>query len=129
MPVLRPMTPPEYAAWLAATIPAFGHNAGAQALYSKLDYQPTNISLFKPIGLRRAAPVADDRLRGPVPHSGPSLNRRSSLIVCSAQTSAAAPPGQAAPPNEFLGFPAKRWFQIGLDGRCRSATPLCTPPC
>jgi len=51
MPVLRPMTPPEYAAWLAATIPAFGHNAGAQALYSKLDYQPANISLFKPIGL------------------------------------------------------------------------------
>ncbi len=29
----------------------FGHNTGAQALYAKLGYQPTNISLFKPIGL------------------------------------------------------------------------------
>jgi ribosomal protein S18 acetylase RimI-like enzyme len=28
----------------------FGHNTGAQALYAKLGYQPTNISLFKPIG-------------------------------------------------------------------------------
>jgi len=32
----------------------FGHNTGAQALYAKLGYQPTNISLFKPIG-----PTAD----------------------------------------------------------------------
>jgi ribosomal protein S18 acetylase RimI-like enzyme len=29
----------------------FGHNTGAQALYAKLGYRPTNISLFKPIGL------------------------------------------------------------------------------
>jgi len=29
----------------------FGHNTGAQALYATLGYQPTNISLFKPIGL------------------------------------------------------------------------------
>lgn len=28
----------------------FGHNKGAQALYAKLGYQPTNISLFKPMG-------------------------------------------------------------------------------
>ena len=28
----------------------FGHNAGAQALYAKLGYQATNISLFKPLG-------------------------------------------------------------------------------
>ena len=27
----------------------FGHNAGARALYDKLGFQPTNISLFKPI--------------------------------------------------------------------------------
>jgi ribosomal protein S18 acetylase RimI-like enzyme len=27
----------------------FGHNTGAQALYAKLGYQPTNISLFKPV--------------------------------------------------------------------------------
>jgi len=27
----------------------FGHNAGARALYSKLGYEPTNISLFKPV--------------------------------------------------------------------------------
>lgn len=104
MPVLRPMTQPEYAAWLAATIPeyaadkvasgqwaedaalelskkeygellpqgpedevrklglfgialhVFGHNNGAQALYAKLGYQPTNISLFKPIGLTVDSP-------------------------------------------------------------------------
>lgn len=28
----------------------FGHNAGAQALYAKLGFQPTNISLFKAVG-------------------------------------------------------------------------------
>ena len=28
----------------------FGHNTGAQALYAKLGYRPTNISLFKPLG-------------------------------------------------------------------------------
>jgi RimJ/RimL family protein N-acetyltransferase len=28
----------------------FGHNKGAQALYAKLGFQPTNISLFKPVG-------------------------------------------------------------------------------
>jgi len=28
----------------------FGHNAGAQALYAKLGFRPTNISLFKPVG-------------------------------------------------------------------------------
>lgn len=28
---------------------AFGHNKGAQALYAKLGFQPTNISLFKPV--------------------------------------------------------------------------------
>jgi ribosomal protein S18 acetylase RimI-like enzyme len=28
----------------------FGHNHAAQALYAKLGYQPTNITLFKPIG-------------------------------------------------------------------------------
>jgi ribosomal protein S18 acetylase RimI-like enzyme len=27
----------------------FGHNAGARALYDKLGFRPTNISLFKPI--------------------------------------------------------------------------------
>jgi ribosomal protein S18 acetylase RimI-like enzyme len=27
----------------------FGHNTGAQALYAKLGFQPTNISLFKPV--------------------------------------------------------------------------------
>ena len=27
----------------------FGRNTGAQALYAKLGYQPTNISLFKPV--------------------------------------------------------------------------------
>jgi ribosomal protein S18 acetylase RimI-like enzyme len=27
----------------------FGHNAGARALYTKLGYEPTNISLFKPL--------------------------------------------------------------------------------
>ena len=27
----------------------FGHNAPAQALYAKLGYEPTNISLFKPL--------------------------------------------------------------------------------
>lgn len=64
MPVLRPMTPPEYAAWLAATIPAFGHNTGAQALYSRLGYQPTNISLFKPIGLTVDRPDEPSRTEG-----------------------------------------------------------------
>jgi ribosomal protein S18 acetylase RimI-like enzyme len=28
----------------------FGHNKGAQALYAKLGFYPTNISLFKPVG-------------------------------------------------------------------------------
>ena len=28
----------------------FGHNTGAQALYAKLGFQPTNISLFKAVG-------------------------------------------------------------------------------
>jgi ribosomal protein S18 acetylase RimI-like enzyme len=28
----------------------FGHNTGAQALYAKLGFQPTNISLFKSVG-------------------------------------------------------------------------------
>lgn len=28
----------------------FGHNTGARALYAKLGYQPTNISLFKQVG-------------------------------------------------------------------------------
>jgi ribosomal protein S18 acetylase RimI-like enzyme len=28
----------------------FGHNTGAQALYAKLGFRPTNISLFKPLG-------------------------------------------------------------------------------
>ncbi|TRZ65195.1 MAG: GNAT family N-acetyltransferase [Rhodocyclaceae bacterium] len=28
----------------------FGHNVGAQALYAKLGFHPTNISLFKPVG-------------------------------------------------------------------------------
>ena len=27
----------------------FGHNSSAQALYTKLGYQPTNISMFKPL--------------------------------------------------------------------------------
>jgi len=27
----------------------FGHNAGAQALYQKLGYVPTNINMFKPL--------------------------------------------------------------------------------
>ena len=27
----------------------FGHNKGAQALYAKLGFQPTNIALFKPV--------------------------------------------------------------------------------
>ena len=29
----------------------FGHNTGARALYEKLGYGPTSISLFKPLGL------------------------------------------------------------------------------
>jgi hypothetical protein len=57
------------------------------------------------------------------PHSGPSLNRPSSKIVCSAQASATAAPGQAAPPNEFLRFPAKRSFQISW----RRAMTFCDP--
>jgi ribosomal protein S18 acetylase RimI-like enzyme len=32
----------------------FGHNAGARALYARLGYEPTNISLFKPLGQARA---------------------------------------------------------------------------
>ena len=28
----------------------FGHNKGAQALYAKLGFEPTNIALFKPVG-------------------------------------------------------------------------------
>jgi RimJ/RimL family protein N-acetyltransferase len=28
----------------------FGHNKGAQALYAKLGFVPTNIALFKPVG-------------------------------------------------------------------------------
>ncbi|MEO8524071.1 MAG: GNAT family N-acetyltransferase [Caldimonas sp.] len=28
----------------------FGHNPGAQALYAKLGYRPTNINMFKPLG-------------------------------------------------------------------------------
>lgn len=28
----------------------FGHNAGAQALYAKLGYRPTNINMFKKVG-------------------------------------------------------------------------------
>ena len=39
----------------------FGHNTGAQALYAKLGYQPTNVSLFKPIGL--TADVSDESSR------------------------------------------------------------------
>ena len=31
----------------------FGHNMGAQALYAKLGFHPTNISLFKPVVSRR----------------------------------------------------------------------------
>ena len=27
----------------------FGHNTGAQALYAKLGFHPTNISLYKPV--------------------------------------------------------------------------------
>ncbi len=33
----------------------FGHNTGAQALYAKLGFQPTNISLYKAVG--GAAPL------------------------------------------------------------------------
>ena len=32
----------------------FGHNTGAQALYAKLGFRPTNISLFKPVGVSHA---------------------------------------------------------------------------
>lgn len=32
----------------------FGHNAGARALYAKLGFEPTNISMFKPIEPPRA---------------------------------------------------------------------------
>jgi ribosomal protein S18 acetylase RimI-like enzyme len=32
----------------------FGHNTGAQALYAKLGYQPTNINLFKHVGVANA---------------------------------------------------------------------------
>jgi ribosomal protein S18 acetylase RimI-like enzyme len=32
----------------------FGHNAGARALYDRLGFQPTNISLFKPVKPRGA---------------------------------------------------------------------------
>ena len=28
----------------------FGHNVGAQALYARLGFRPTNINLFKPVG-------------------------------------------------------------------------------
>ena len=28
----------------------FGHNTSAQALYAKLGFRPTNVSLFKPVG-------------------------------------------------------------------------------
>jgi ribosomal protein S18 acetylase RimI-like enzyme len=28
----------------------FGHNPGAQALYAKLGYRPTNINMYKPLG-------------------------------------------------------------------------------
>lgn len=37
----------------------FGHNAPAQDLYVKLGYQPTNISMFKP--LRHSGDTADPR--------------------------------------------------------------------
>jgi ribosomal protein S18 acetylase RimI-like enzyme len=40
----------------------FGHNVGAQALYAKLGFQPTNINLFKPI---EAAPAAAQRRAAP----------------------------------------------------------------
>lgn len=30
----------------------FGHNKSAQQLYVKLGYEPTNINMFKPVGLR-----------------------------------------------------------------------------
>jgi ribosomal protein S18 acetylase RimI-like enzyme len=39
----------------------FGHNTGAQALYAKLGYRPTNISLFKPIGLTVDGPDEPSR--------------------------------------------------------------------
>ena len=32
----------------------FGHNNGARALYAKLGFEPTNISLFKPVGAAEA---------------------------------------------------------------------------
>ena len=39
----------------------FGRNTGAQALYAKLGYGPTNISLFKPIGLTADVPDESSR--------------------------------------------------------------------
>jgi ribosomal protein S18 acetylase RimI-like enzyme len=33
----------------------FGHNVGAQALYAKLGYEPTNINMFKPVARAGAA--------------------------------------------------------------------------
>jgi ribosomal protein S18 acetylase RimI-like enzyme len=41
----------------------FGHNTGARALYAGLGYQPTNISLFKPIASRTASSQPPARLR------------------------------------------------------------------
>ncbi len=36
----------------------FGHNSGAQALYQKLGYLPTNINMFKQLGTTAATPTS-----------------------------------------------------------------------
>jgi ribosomal protein S18 acetylase RimI-like enzyme len=36
-------------AWAGLALHVFGHNAAARSLYAKLDYEPTNLNLFKPI--------------------------------------------------------------------------------
>ncbi len=38
----------------------FGHNTGAQALYAKLGFQPTNISLFKAVGKIVSSPIGKE---------------------------------------------------------------------
>lgn len=44
--------------WLSGiALHVFGHNDGARALYAKLGFQPTNISLFKSVGEVPAEPT------------------------------------------------------------------------
>lgn len=45
----------------------FGHNTGARSLYDALGYQPTNISLFKPLGPAAGLSPADSLTPPPAP--------------------------------------------------------------